>query len=84
MTKRTYNRRSDEEIIADLEQQVAGLKRKIEDSNRSDLPILERLPKIKRTMTAFSQLCMDNGRRDMANTVLAFVNTLSEQAKKRG
>lgn len=81
MAKRSYNRRTDEEIINDLEKQVQRLESKMAQRGRSDMAVVKAMPRLKRNMTALSQLCIDNGRSDMANTILAFVNTITTQVQ---
>ncbi|MCP3917843.1 MAG: hypothetical protein GY711_20040 [bacterium] len=82
MSKRTYNRRSDEEIIGDLQNKIRKIENRIESKKRPDSAVLKELPKIKRNMARFSQLCMDNDRSDISNTVQGFLATLEAQARQ--
>ena len=82
MTKRNYNRRSDDEIIADLEAKISQLQTKIQSKQRPDEPVLKELPKVRRKLAAFSQLCMDHGRGDVSNSVMAFLTMLETQLRE--
>jgi hypothetical protein len=81
MTKRNYNRRSDDQIIADLEAKISQLQVKIHAKQRPDEPVLKDLPKIRRKLASFSQLCMDHGRGDVSNSVMAFLTMLETQLR---
>lgn len=79
MPKRTYNRRSDEEIVRDLEAKIAALKQKQEAKARPDAAVVKALPRFKKQLSAFAQLCLDYDRADLSNSVLAFMSTLERQ-----
>jgi hypothetical protein len=81
MTKREYSRRSDEDLLGDLENKLSALKKKFREKNRPDAPALKEMKKVKKALTKFSQICVDNGRTDLANSVLAFLHTLEHQSK---
>jgi len=81
MTKRNYNRRSDDQIIADLEAKISQLQVKIQAKQRPDEPVLKELPKVRRKLASFSQLCMDHGRGDVSNSVMAFLTMLETQLR---
>ena len=81
MTKRKYQRRSDDELIADYESKIADLQKKMQASEREDVRVLKDLPKLRRQLGKFSQLCMDSGRADLSNSILAFLTTFEIQAK---
>lgn len=81
MTKREYSRRSDEDLLGDLENKLSALKKKVQEKNRPDAPALKEMKKVKKALTKFSQICVDNGRTDLANSVLAFLHTLEHQSK---
>ena len=81
MTKRSYNRRSDDEIIQELQGRIKKIETRIESRTRADSAVLKELPKIKRVLARFSQLCMDNERSDLSNTVQAFLATIEQQAR---
>ena len=81
--KRTYRRRSDEQMIEDLEAKVREVQQRVESRQRKDSPVLKEIPKLKRKLAGFAQLCMDHNRKDLSNTVLAFLTTIEVQAKQR-
>lgn len=81
MTKRSYNRRSDEEIIEDLQGRIRQLEKKMEAKQRPDAAVVRDLPKLKKQLSKFAQTCMDNGRKDLSNSLLAFMTTFELQAK---
>ena len=83
MPKRSYNRRSDEQIIGDLQAKISKLEARIEAKKRGDSPVLKEIPKLRRTLGRFAQLCMDSQREDLSNTVLAFLTTLETQARQK-
>jgi len=82
MTKRKYHRRSDEERIAEYEAKISALQQKMKASERPDAKVLSDLPKLRRQLGKFSQLCMDNGRADLSNSILAFLASFEIQAKE--
>lgn len=82
MAKRSYHRRTDEEIILSLESRIKKIERREESKVRVDAPVLKDIPRIKRILARFSQHCMDHGRSDLSNSVLAFLAMLENQAKE--
>jgi hypothetical protein len=82
MTRRSYNRRSDDQIINELQDRIKLIERRIEAKVRTDSPVLKEIPKMKRALARFAQLCMDHRRNDLSNTVLAFMTTLELQARQ--
>ncbi|HIF39951.1 MAG TPA: hypothetical protein EYQ74_02475 [Planctomycetes bacterium] len=81
MTKREYNRRTDEERLSELETQLEKLKSKVQQEQRSDAPVLKDIKKVRTALNKFSQVCANHGRTDMVNSVMAFLHTLEHQAK---
>lgn len=73
MAKRTYNRRSDEELIDDLKRKIADIKNRVERSQRPDSAVVKEFPKIQKHLRAFAQLAASNGRADLANSTTAFL-----------
>ncbi len=82
MAKRSYHRRTDDEIIFELQSRIKKLESRIESRSRQDSRVLKEIPKVKRSLARFSQLCMDHERTDLSNTVQAFLATLEQQAKQ--
>ena len=85
MTKRQYTKRTEEEMIADLEAKIAKIKDRQEAKLRKDSPVLKKWERVKTTLVKFSQLAMDHDRADVANSVTAFLagtNRLINEAPK--
>ena len=81
MAKRKYHRRSDEELIAEYETKIRDLEHRVQAKERPDAVVIKELPKFRRQLAKFSQLCMDNQRPDLSNSILAFMCTFDVQAK---
>ncbi len=81
MTKREYNRRTDDELLEDLESQLESLKSRAEKEQRPDAAVLKEFAKVKKTLARFTQICVNNGRMDLSNSTMAFMHTLDQQAK---
>jgi hypothetical protein len=73
MTKRQYTKRTEEEMIADLEAKIAKIKERQEAKLRKDSPVLKKWGRMKANLIKFSQLAMDHDRADVANSVTAFL-----------
>ena len=73
MTKRQYTKRTEEEMIADLEAKIAKIKDRQEAKLRKDSPVLKKWGRMKANLIKFSQLAMDHDRADVANSVTAFL-----------
>lgn len=71
--KGTYNRRSDEQRIADLEAKIANLQKKMESRQRPDIAVLKQAPKLQRRLRDFAQLAAEHERSDIANSAVAFL-----------
>jgi hypothetical protein len=54
----------------------------MESKQRPDAELLKVLPKVKKYLARFAQTCMDNGRKDLSNSVLAFLTTFELQARE--
>ena len=81
MTKRSYKRRSDDQLIEDLESKIKQVEARMQARERKDSPVLKEIPKVKKRLAAFAQLCMDHHRKDLSNTVMGFLTMLDIQAK---
>lgn len=82
MAKRNYNRRTDEEIIDDLQNRIKKIETRLQARQRKDSPVIKEIPKVKRLLGKFAQTCVDHERGDLSNTVLAFLATLERQARQ--
>ena len=79
-TKRNYNRRSDEQRIADLQARIESLQKKLETKQRPDQAVLREIPKVQRRLRRFAQMAVQNGREDLANSTMAFIAGLDRMA----
>ena len=70
--RRKYERRSDDQKIADLEARIADLKARQLNKQKKDDPVLKEIPKLQRRLRKFAQLAMDHQRPDIANSITAF------------
>jgi len=75
--KSTYNRRSDEERIADLQSKIAELQRKLVEQQRIDTPVLRKAEKIAKPLRELALVAAQHGRDDVRNSTLAFLAGLS-------
>ncbi|MCB9913810.1 MAG: hypothetical protein H6828_01525 [Planctomycetes bacterium] len=80
MAKRSYHRRSDEELIAELQDKIKMVERRMQSKTRADAPLLKELPKLGRTLRKFAQAAVDHGRDDLSNMTLAFLAGLQRAA----
>jgi len=71
-TRRSYNRRSDEDRIKELEERIRSLQAKALMREKKADPVIKEIPKVQRRLMKFAQLASDNGRLDIANSVTAF------------
>jgi hypothetical protein len=70
--RRKYQRRSELERIAELEQRIAEIKAKQTEKEQKKDPVLREIPKLQRKLKKFVQFAVANDRQDIANTVMAF------------
>lgn len=73
MAKRSYNRRSEDEQIDDLQRKIAELQDRVERTQRKDNEVVKAFPKIQRSLRSFATLAASNGREDVANSTTAFL-----------
>lgn len=79
MPKRQYNRRTDEERIADYQRQIEELRARAERKAREDDQLLKGYMKLQGSLRSFIQLSHDHGRGDIGNMVEAFAAGLQRQ-----
>jgi molecular chaperone GrpE (heat shock protein) len=70
--RRQYNRRTDDERIAELEDRIKSLQAKSAIREKKTDPVIKEIPKVQRRLQKFAQLAMDHGRQDIANSITAF------------
>ena len=78
--KRSYNRRSENERIADLEEKIQKIKLRLENKQRKDSPVLREMTKVQRMLRRFAQTALDHGRSDLALSTQAFIAGLDRTA----
>lgn len=66
-------RRSDEERIAALQAKIERLRNKASEASRPDQAVMREAPKLHKRLRDFAQLANDNGRGDVANSIVAFI-----------
>ena len=82
MATRSYNRRSPEQIVADLEAEIARQKSKLEAKTKSSDPVLSQIPKLQKRLQKFAQAAHDHKRTSIANAVTAFSASLERMYKQ--
>lgn len=80
MSKRAYNRRTEDEKIEELQAKIADLRLRMELKNRKDGPVFRDLKKVKKVLTKFGQTAMDCERVDLATMTQAFLAGLERSA----
>lgn len=78
--KRSYNRRSEDERIADLQEKIQKIKSRLESKQRKDSPVLREMTRVQRILRKFAQTALDHGRSDLALSTQAFVAGLDRTA----
>ena len=81
MAKRKYTRRTDEELIGELQDKIKKVQERLESRHRKDSAVLKELPKVQRILKRFAQLAVDHGRADLSNSTLAFLAGLERTAE---
>jgi len=82
MAKRSYNRRTDEQLISDLREKIYRVEQRIAARERTDAPVLKEITKVGRTLKKFAQLAADHDRGDLSNMTLAFLSGLTRSAEE--
>ena len=79
--RRSYNRRTDQERIAELEARIAEIQAREDAKKRKDDPLLKDVPKLQRRLRKFAQLAAQHERLDIANSVTAWVSSLDRMVR---
>jgi len=77
--KRSHRRRTEDEQIADLEAKIRQIEERKKRKEAKESPLAKDFMRVKKHLTKFSQSCVDNGRNDIANSVLGLMNTIERQ-----
>jgi len=74
--RRSYNRRSADQRVADLEKKIAELKAKQAAREKKDDPVLREARKLLARLKRFVQFAHDQKRPDIANSAMGFRSVL--------
>jgi molecular chaperone GrpE (heat shock protein) len=74
--RRSYQRRSADQRISDLEKKISDLKAKQSARDRKDDPVLREMQKLLKRLKRFIQHAHDHKRPDVANSVMGFKSML--------
>jgi len=81
MAKRSYQRRSEDERIKDLEQKVAQLRLRLESKQRKDQPVLKEFKRVQKVLQRFAGIAHQHARADIGNMIDAFAAGLARQVE---
>ncbi len=70
--RRSYQRRSADQRIAELDQKLAELRAKLSAQEKRDDPVLREIQKLQKRLKSFIQLAHDHKRPDVANSAMGF------------
>lgn len=73
---RSYNRRSPDQRLSDLETRIAELKAKQAEREKRGDPILREIQKLQKQLKQFIQVAHNNQRPDVANSAMGFKSML--------
>jgi|RhiMethySRZTD1v2_1073278.scaffolds.fasta_scaffold358592_2 hypothetical protein len=79
--RRSYNRRTDQERIAQLEARIADIQAREDAKKKKDDPLMKDVPKVQRRLRKFAQLAAQHERLDIANSVTAWVSSLDRMVR---
>ena len=72
-------RRTEDEQIADLQQKIQELEERKRRMEAKTSPVRKDFDRFKKHANKFIQSCVDHGRNDLANSVMALINTVERQ-----
>jgi len=72
-------RRTEDEQIADLQRKIQELEERKRRMEAKASPVRKDFDRFKKHANKFVQSCVDHGRNDLANSVLALINTVERQ-----
>jgi len=82
MAKRSYTRRTDEELITELQQKLKRVEARVQAKQRPDAPVLKEVSKLSRALRKFAQFAADHDRLDLSNMTVAFQSGLDRASKE--
>lgn len=72
-------RRTEDEQIADLQLKIQELEERKRRMEAKTSPVRKDFDRFKKHANKFIQSCVDHGRNDLANSVMALINTVERQ-----
>lgn len=81
-TKPKRHRRTDEELLRDLEAKLAELKQRAEQRKQRETPVSKQAAKLVKAARKFAQLAQDHNRTDLSLTAQAFAAGLERAASQ--
>ena len=72
-------RRTEDEQIADLQRKIQELEDRKQRMAAKTSPVRKDFDRFKKHANKFVQSCVDHGRNDLANSVMALINTVERQ-----
>jgi hypothetical protein len=82
MAKRSYNRRTDSQLIGELQDKIKRVEARIAAREREDAPVLKEIIKVNRALKKFAQIATDHERSDISNMTLAFLSGLERTTRE--
>ncbi|MEL6715342.1 MAG: hypothetical protein AAFP86_16305, partial [Planctomycetota bacterium] len=74
-------RRSEDEMIAELEEKIRSIEERKRRKEHRQSPVAKDFERFKKHAAKFVQSCVDHERHDIANSVLGLLNTTERQVK---
>ena len=72
-------RRTEDEQIADIQRKIQALEERKRQMEVKTSPVRKDFDRFKKHANRFTQCCVDHGRNDLANSVMALINTVERQ-----
>ena len=80
--KNGSSRRSEDEMIADLEAKIRQVEDRMKKREKAASPLAKDFERFKKHAAKFAQSCVDNERTDVANTILGAMNVAERQVQQ--
>lgn len=78
-TNRNGKRRSEDEMIAELEAKIEAVQERMKEREVKASPLNKDFGRFKKHAAKFIQACVENGRQDVANSLLGVMNVVERQ-----
>lgn len=83
-TPTTRKRRSEDELIAELQAKIADIEKRKRLREVKASPLVKDFERFRKHADRFIQACADEDRTDISNSVLALLNTVERQVHDSG